>query len=288
MMSWLNEKLKLAVANHEPYQTNLQKDIPYRMLGRQEWLGLDAYIPNGRGPFPAVIIAHGGGWEAGDKVTYATPLFEPLTKAGFAWFSINYRLTPEARHPDQLDDVRAAIRFVRKHAKEYNVDPHRIALLGESASGQMVAYLATNAQMEREAGAQVAAVVSFYGVYNLTAMVKDNSPRALHARLFGLQELNNQAWRMLRRYSPFHNLDAYSPNPKHLKAIPPQLLICGTKDGLYQQQEAFAQKLRSLKLPHETIAVEGAPHGIENWEGHPAWMGYKQKLVEWLRGQLRH
>jgi acetyl esterase/lipase len=93
---------------------------------------------------------------------------------------------------------------------------------------------------------------------------------------------------MLRRYSPFHNLDAYSPNPKHLKAIPPQLLICGTKDGLYQQQEAFAQKLRSLKLPHETIAVEGAPHGIENWEGHPAWMGYKQKLVEWLRGQLRH
>jgi alpha-L-fucosidase 2 len=288
MIGWLNEKLNLKKADHEPYKTTWQKDIPYRIVGRQEWLGLDAYVPKGRGPFPAVIIAHGGGWEAGDKVTYATPLFEPLAKAGFAWFSINYRLTPESRHQEQLDDVRAAIRFVREHAKDYNVDPNRIALLGESASGQMVSYLATNGQVEREQGTQVAAVVSFYGVYDLAAMVKDNSPRALHARLFGLTELNDQAWRLLRRYSPLHNLDMPRPRPTRNSAMPPLLLICGTKDRLYQQQEAFAQKLKTLRENHETFAVEGAPHGIENWEGHPEWMHYKKKLVEWLRVQLRH
>ncbi len=287
LLQWLNEKLKLNAADHEPYKTNLQKDIPYRMVGKQEWLGLDAYVPSGRGPFPAVIIAHGGGWEAGDKVTYATPLFEPLAKAGFAWFSINYRLTPEAQHQDQLDDVREAIRYVKTYAKSFQIDPNRIALLGESASGQMVSYLATNGQIEREQGTHVAAVVSLYGVYDLAAMVKDNSPRALHARLFGLTELNDQAWRLLRRYSPLHNLEMPRAVPHRNSARPPLLLICGTKDGLYAQQEAFAQQLKSRSESHETLAIAGAPHGMENWEGHPEWMNYKQRLVEWLRVQLR-
>lgn len=287
MLDWLAKTLHHRTVNHEPYKTNLQKDIRYRMLGRQEWLGLDAYVPKGRGPFPAVIIAHGGGWEAGDKVTYAAPIFEPLAKAGFAWFSIDYRLTPQARHQDQLNDLREAIRYVKAYAKSFRIDPNRIAIVGESASAQMAAYLATNAQVEKEAGLNVAAVVSFYGVYDLAAMVKDNSPRALHARLFGLQELNDQAWTMLRRYSPLYNLETYIPNPLRIKDIPPLLLICGTKDGLYKQQEAFAQRLQSLNAQYDALAVEGAPHGIENWEGHPEWMSYKQNLVAWLRVQLR-
>lgn len=284
LIRWLNWKMQLKDADHEPYVSpTLQKDI---VFSSQHGLKLDAYVPTGNGPFPAVIIAHGGGWEAGDKDTYTTPIFEPLAKAGFAWFSIDYRLTPQARHQDQLNDLREAIRYVKAYAKSFRIDPNRIALLGESASGQMVSYLATNAQTENEVGLKVAAVVSFYGVYDLAAMVKDNSPRALHARLFGLQELNDQAWSMLRRYSPLSNLETYVPNPLRIKDVPPLLLVCGTKDGLYKQQETFAQRLKSLNATYDTIAVKGAPHGIENWEGHPEWMGYKQKVVAWLRQQL--
>ena len=61
--------------------------------------------------------------EAGDKVTYVTPLFEPLARAGLAWFSIDYRLTPAFEHADQLDDVRQAIRFVRAEHTRFNVTP---------------------------------------------------------------------------------------------------------------------------------------------------------------------
>ena len=104
-------------------------------------------VPPGDGPFAGVILAHGGGWEAGDKVTYLTPILEPLARAGLAWFSIDYRLTPEYRHPQQLDDLRRAIRYVRHHAASFGVEPGRLAVLGESASGQMVAQLAT--EMER-------------------------------------------------------------------------------------------------------------------------------------------
>src|SRR5262245_17453015 len=77
----------------------LQTDIEYGTAGGES-LCLDAYIPEGPGPFPAVILIHGGGWNAGDKSGgptkgFMAPMHEPLAKAGFAWFSINYRLAPK-------------------------------------------------------------------------------------------------------------------------------------------------------------------------------------------------
>ncbi|HEX4945336.1 MAG TPA: alpha/beta hydrolase [Blastocatellia bacterium] len=274
LIRWLNKRLKLEAADHEPYfSERLQKDI---LFSPKHGLRLDAYVPKGRGPFPAVIIAHGGGWEAGDKVTYVTPLFEPFAKAGLAWFSMDYRLTPEFRNADQLADVRAAIRFVRANAKRFNVDPKRIAILGESASGQMVAQLATELPQD------VAAVVSFYGVYDFEAraraMTGELTSRSMPTRLFGITKLDDAAYETLRQYSPHFNVQ---------KAMPPLLLICGTKDSLYAQHTAFLAQLKQVKARFDSFAVEGAPHGIENWEGHPEWMGYKQTLVNWLRVQLR-
>ena len=100
-------------------------------------------MPRPTRPVPAVIVVHGGGWEAGDKVTYVTPLFEPLARAGLAWFSLDYRLTPASTHEEQLADLREAIRFIRAGRTRFNIDPARIVLVGESASGQMVTEIAT-------------------------------------------------------------------------------------------------------------------------------------------------
>jgi alpha-L-fucosidase 2 len=268
LISWLGSKLDPAKPDHEPYVTNLKKDIVYNSTHN---LKLDAYIPNGRGLFPAVIIAHGGGWEAGDKVTYATPIFEPLARAGFAWFSIDYRLTPQFHHQDQLEDLRQAIYFVRDNAKQFRVDPKRLAILGESASGQMVAQIAT------EVDKDVAAIVSFYGVYDFVSRAGELSPRSIPTRLFGITKWDDEARETLRRYSPLYNANKY---------MPPMLLICGTRDGLFAQHEAYVKKLVEIGAPHESFTIKDAPHGMENWEGHPEWMGYKGKLVEWLRTKL--
>lgn len=269
LVDWLTKQTKLAKADHQPHSTNLKKDI---VFSPRHGLKLDAYLPKSSRPLPAVIIAHGGGWEAGDKVTYVTPLFEPLAKAGFAWFSIDYRLTPQVRNEDQLEDLREAIRFVRANSKRFNIDPSRIAILGESASGQMVAQLAT----EKIEG--VAAVVSFYGVYDFLPMATSFAPRSIPARLFGVTELNDQTREVMKRFSPLYQVKA---------GMPPMLLIQGTADRLHAQAVAFEKELDRVGASYDVIDVVGAPHGVENWEGHPEWLGYKTKLVEWLRAKLR-
>ncbi|NDD63242.1 MAG: alpha/beta hydrolase [Acidobacteria bacterium] len=193
-------------------RTRLQKEIVY---DSRYGLKLDAWRPAGRGPFPAVVLVHGGGWEAGDKVTYLTPLLRPLSKAGFA-----------------LEDLRSAIRFVHRNARRFRIDPRRIAILGESAGGQMVSLVATERMPE------VAAVVSFYGVYDLLPMAARLGPRSIPTRLLGVTTLDEEGRQRLISYSPLHKVDP---------GMAPMLLVCGTADGLFPQHEAMTERLRNKR-----------------------------------------
>jgi alpha-L-fucosidase 2 len=264
LLTWLAALSPRPVPPHEPHPGPVRKDILYQASTQ---LKLDAFVPQATSAVPAVIVVHGGGWEAGDKVTYVTPMFEPLARAGLAWFSIDYRLTPEVTHADQLDDLREAIRFVRREHARFNVDPARIFLLGESASGQMVAQIAAEDR-------SLAGIVSFYGVYDFNAMVTDASPRSLLVRLFRRTVLDDESRELLRRYSPLHTARA---------GMPPVLLVNGTGERLWVQAQAYAKRLSDLGVRHDVIALDGAPHGMENWEGHPGWTAYKQTVIDWIR-----
>jgi alpha-L-fucosidase 2 len=263
LVDWLSTTVGTP-GRYVPVQTRLRKHV---LFDEKASLHLDAWIPEGPGPFPAVILAHGGGWEAGDRVTYITPLFEPLARAGFAWFSIDYRLTPLVDHPAQLDDLRSAIAWVRREAPRLNVDAARLAILGESASGQMALQVA-----EEDRG--LAGVVSFYGVYDFLPLVKDASPRSLLARLFRRTVLDDESRRVMRQYSPLHHVQP---------GMPPVLLVHGTNEELWEQGVGMARALQDKGVPHELVKLDGAPHGMENWEGRPEWLGYKARVVAWLR-----
>jgi alpha-L-fucosidase 2 len=267
MVAWLKSIAPVPPVASETPRTRLQKNI---VFSESPLLKLDAFIPAATRPSPAVVIVHGGGWEAGDKVTYVTPLFEPLARAGLAWFSIDYRLTPAVTHQDQLADIRKAIAFIRSQHARFNIDPARIILVGESASGQMVSLLATE-------DTALAGVISFYGVYDLPAMVTDTSPRSLLVRLFRRDTLDEESQKVLREFSPLH---------KAHRGMPPLLLINGTGERLWAQAQAFARRLAELGANHQVIALEGAPHGLENWEGHPGWVTYKRQMIDWIRQSL--
>ena len=118
-------------------------DIPYGTASEAQ--KLDLYFPEeGGGPFPALIHIHGGGFEFGDKRDSHMDAYLDGIRRGYVVGSLEYRLSGEAKFPAAVLDVRQAIRFIRKHADEYRIDAGRIAVIGGSAGGNLVAMLAMN------------------------------------------------------------------------------------------------------------------------------------------------
>ncbi|MEZ5362235.1 MAG: alpha/beta hydrolase [Bryobacterales bacterium] len=252
-----------------------QRDIEYARPGGEPQL-LDVFVPEGDGPFPAAILVHGGGFEAGDKQTYITYIFEPLSKANFVWFSINYRLSPRHRFPAATDDVETAIRWVRRNAQRYKVDVDRIALIGESAGGHLVSYVGAR----NLPTARVAAVVSFYGIHDFVSFAanyKGDSP--VTERFLGERYLT------ARNTEPFV---AASPIAQISHAAPPFLMIHGKKDAgvPFAQSVEMCAALREASKPCEIVEVDGG-HGMDHWEPDPKLHSYKTKMIEWLQKTLQ-
>jgi len=237
-------------------------------------LTLDAHVPEGAGPFAAVIVVHGGGFVAGDKQTYVKPLFEPLTRAGFAWFTINYRLAPRHRFPAAVEDVERAFDYVRSHARQYKVAPDRIALVGESAGGHLVSFVGARG------GVRPAAVVSFYGPHDFEARARQQGEISKTTQAFlGVAAFDAPGLARLREASPITHVRA---------GMPPFLLIHGTEDRAvpHDQSLRMCEAMRKAGARCEVFTLEGAAHGVENWEKNPAFHTYKAKMIEWLKAVL--
>ncbi|MBM3793177.1 MAG: alpha/beta hydrolase [Acidobacteria bacterium] len=158
--------LLFAAAHYRVYP-----DLEYSHSGAAS-LKLDVHIPQGPGPFPAVILVHGGGWTAGHKtVNFVKDLFPVLDQTGMAWFTIDYRLAPQHPYPAALEDVEAAVAWVKENARQYKVNPKRIALMGESAGGHLV----NLAGARNRVG--VAAVVCFYGPIGMLVFAQQFEPQ---------------------------------------------------------------------------------------------------------------
>src|SRR3954452_21777431 len=146
----------------------IRRDIEYARAGETR-LALDAGIPQTVEPCPAIIVVHGGGWVRGDRATDVAPLLQPLSDAGFAWFSISYRLMNDVtQFGAGVQDVEAAIRFVKADAAEYRIHPKRVALVGESAGGHLAAMAALN----EDPATRVKAVVALYAPTDLAGIAR--------------------------------------------------------------------------------------------------------------------
>jgi acetyl esterase len=274
MTSYFRRALLLAILPALAF-AGLQSDIEY---GRSDGvsLQLDAYVPDGPGPFATVIVVHGGGWSAGDKQKNAQLLFEPLTKAGFAWFTINYCMWPQYRYPAAMDDLVTAIRFVREHAREYKVDRARIAICGESAGGHMVSFV--GARYGRDL--HIAAVVPFYAPSDMEALAfgEDSTAAATRAvsGFLGITGPGPQASKLLREASPITWVK---------RDMPPFLLIHGTADKTvpYAQSVKMAAAMKQVGAQCELFPVEGAPHWFGAWEQDPSLHRYKSVMIDWLK-----
>jgi acetyl esterase/lipase len=139
---------------------------------------LDAYVPAGEGPFPGVILIHGGGWKEGSRQD-ENKVAGFLAADGFVAFAVDYRLINVATYPGALHDVEDAVRFIRQHAKDFSLDPSKLGAMGFSAGGELAGLLGTLGHGSTSTGSRVAAVATFSGPLDLEALLEGNSPDAL-------------------------------------------------------------------------------------------------------------
>ncbi len=265
-----------------------REDVEYARPDGKPLL-LDLHVPAGPGPFAAAVLIHGGGFDEGSKSVNVRPLFEPLSGAGFAWFSIDYRLAPSVHFPEAIEDVRSAIRWVKAHAGEYRVDASRIAIVGESAGGFFVNYEGTHETAETK----VAAMVDFYGPsdYGKLALERREYPERFnmasigrHAangggiHFFGAEQLDEAGLAKLRAVAPIAAVH---------KGMPPFLVIHGTKDDQvsFAQSTEFCDAIRQVGTACELIAIEGGGHGMGGWRA-PEMQHWKPEMMAWLRKTL--
>jgi alpha-L-fucosidase 2 len=220
---------------------------------------------------------HGGGFLRGDKRASVTPLFDPLTKAGFTWFSVNYRLAPKYPFPAAVEDVERVIQFVKSHARQYKVDVNRIALIGESSGGSIVSYIGA----QNKPADQVAAVVAFYAVHDWISRAVGmlRLDESMHA-YFGVNALNADTAPLLRNASPF----IYAK-----KDMPPFLLIHGTDDRVipYEQSVQMCEKIQKVGGACELFPVRGGGHGMGSWEKEEYSTIYRRHMIKWLKAALQ-
>ncbi len=260
----------------------LKKDLEYGRVGDVRLL-LDASVPEGAGPFPVAILVHGGGWSRGDKCgtlipgdsADITPWFEPLTRAKFTWFSINYRLAPQHRWPACLEDLQTAIRWAKAHATEFKGDPRHIVLFGHSSGGHLVCLAAVLAGEDT----RVQAVVGFAPVTNheQDLAARGGLSPSLQALLDRPKEVTPESLAVLRQISPINHLRP---------GLPPFLLIHGDADRTvpYTQSLDFQAGVRALGGICDLITIKGAPHALASWSKLDP--GYEDQMITWLRRHL--
>jgi alpha-L-fucosidase 2 len=250
------------------------RDIEYGRAGNVS-LRMDAQIPSGGGPHPAAILVHGGGWIRGDREWNVQPLFTPLADARIAWFSISYRLATDISDFGlAVADVRQAVRHLHENARRYNIDPGRIALIGESAGAHLSA-LAALADPK-----WVAAVVSLYGPNDLELLARTSPvvPAQIRAALEASGFADILAAH-LRSLSPIRHVS---------RNAPPFLLIHGTSDTVvpFEQSVRMQETMKAAGARCDLIPVAGGVHGMRFWDRSPALSAWKRQLVAWLCGKI--
>ncbi len=254
-----------------------KRHIPY-VADAHEQQYLDVLVPRAPapGPMPVLLNIHGGGWMIGNKGTQAMPLLMHMAAHGWLCVDADYRLSPGARMPAHIVDVKHAIAWTRQHAAEYGGDPRFIVITGGSAGGHLVALAGLSANQPllqpgfEAADTSVQVVVPFYGKYD---MLGEREPDPAFADFMernlmpGSREAHDDLWRAMHPATHLRSIDK--------ERAPPFLVLHGTHDQLIPVAEArwFVGELRK-EYAGEVVYVE-LPHAHHAWD-----------LAHSLRGDL--
>jgi acetyl esterase/lipase len=259
-----------------PAGTKIERDIVYAQVGERKLL-LDLYVPpKGSGPLPVVVWIHGGGWRSGSKGSGGPAL--PMVARGYALVDVGYRLSGEAIFPAQVQDCKAAVRWVRANAATYGLDPDHIGAWGSSAGGHLVAFLGTagdarefDTEANRDYSSRVQAVCDWFGPTDFLQMDKHSleGSRLIHDAADSPESLlvggpiQQEPYRSLAKKA--------DPITYVTKDDPPFLIMHGDKDMLVplHQSELLHDALGKAGVDAALHVVKGAGHGLQDGEERP-------------------
>ncbi|MCB1276024.1 alpha/beta hydrolase [Prosthecobacter sp.] len=258
------EKSAVEVKLDQPYAGN---NNPKQMV--------DVYLPKKRNsdkPLPVIALIHGGGWVNGDRIGYAAQAIQFARTGDYAAVTVGYRLTKEAHWPSQIYDCKAAIRWIRAHAKEYNLDADRIAVWGSSAGGHLSSLLGTSGDVKALEGdlgpntsfsSRVQCVVNLCGPEDFTQALmfdKEGQPIWKDDAVSGLLGGNAQ--------EKHAEAVAASPVTYVSKDDPPFITFQGTKDQRvsFRHAETIHAALKKTGITSLLVPITDGGHGSVN---HP-------------------
>lgn len=253
----------VAIARVELAKGNLvERGLVYRQVGERA-LHMDIFRPGSLdvgAKRPAVLLVHGGGWRSGNR-HLQEPMAKYLANRGFVSATVEYRLSPEARYPAGVQDLKAALGWLRDNAGKYDIDPQRIAILGASSGAQMATLVGvtpglkvyeTSASIGKDS---VQAIVNLDGVVSFTtpmALKYENAPHknpsAAGAWFGGRYEDVPELW---REASPLEYAGAGSP---------PTLFINSSHPRFHAGRDQYIDRLAAHNVPTKVMTHDVSPH----------------------------
>ncbi len=265
----------------------VRENLTYGPYERNE---LDLFLPkdDGKKLRPAVVVIHGGAWRSGDKGQLRM-LAELFARRGYVAAAINYRLAPKYSYPAQLDDCQRAVRWLRKNAKEYRVDPKRFGAAGASAGGHLALLLGTRETRDdsdpelKGISSKVQCVLSIFGPTDFTDeryVQASKNPIAGRALIDFLGKPYDEAPNLWEEASPLHHV---SPDDA------PTFIIHGDRDPLVplEQSERFAEALKKVKVEVQLVVIKGMGHGPTTPEQREEFMKAIEQAAEFFDKHLK-
>lgn len=249
----------------------LHQDITFAKFGDRKII-LDLYQPKLKGTYPGIILVHGGGWIQGTRKGFSA-MAKELAQKGYVVANIDYRLSKEAKFPAAVQDTKAAVRWLRANAEEYQVDADNIAGIGASAGGHLIAMAALTGHSNQFNGEGNNPEIS--GELKAYIILGSGVDQVTRVKLAPNMYVKNSAIFFGDKYIDNPDIYALGSPINHITThAPPVLILDGEKDRPGERYVGFIEKLNKLNIEYEFQVIKGAKHA--DWSKEP----YRSQYIE--------
>ena len=263
-------KIKIVVPKEFSNVSKIE-NLTYKTIENRN-LSLDAFISTTKNN-PAVILIHGGGWKSGDK-NHMKPLAQHIASKGYSCFTIEYRLSDEAKYPEAIYDIKEAIQFIKFNANKFNIDRTKVAILGASSGAQMATLIGTtNNNSNFEINSNFKTTSTIQAIINLDGILAFKHPESKEGKvaslwLGGTFEEKPAVWKEASALTHTN------------KNTPPILFINSQYERFHAGRDDMINILDKNKIYSQVETIINSPHTF--WLFHPYFKETVNYITQFL------